>query len=90
MYNQIRNFILQLIPGYCVSDYIYMGIIIFIISGFLYSKKWTPFLITLIFSLVFKSLDFIILNQNASIVIQQFLHIITLPFLITVFYSKRN
>ncbi len=90
MYANFKSFLFQIVPGYCVSDLVYLGIIVFIISGFISSKKWTPFLSSLIFAIILKSLDFLVLNQNPNILVEQFLHIIILPLLLTVLYSKRS
>ncbi len=89
MYANFKNFIFQMIPGYCVSDFVYLGIIVFIIAGFLSSKKWTPFLATVIFAAVFKLLDLLVLNQNTTILFEQFLHMIVLPFVLTLLYSRK-
>lgn len=89
-YSILRNAILNVIPGYCVSDYVYLGMIVFIIAGFVSSKKWAPFFATIIFTLIWKILDFIILVQNAQIVIIQFLHMITLPLIVTILYRKKQ
>ena len=48
MYANIRSALFQLIPGYCVSDLVYLGVIVFIIAGFIATKKWTPFFASLI------------------------------------------
>ena len=90
MYATFRSYLFQLIPGYCVSDLIYLGMIVFILAGFLSSRKWTPFLSCLIFAFVFKLLDFLALGQTASAIIPQFLHMIALPFILTLLYSKRS
>ena len=86
MYANFKSFLFQMIPGYCVSDLVYLGVIVFIIAGFLSSKKWTP----VIFALVFKLLDLLVLNQSANILVEQFLHMIVLPFALTILYSKRS
>ena len=90
MYAQFKSFIFQMIPGYCVSDLIYLGMIVFILAGFLASKKWTPFFVTVIFALVFKLLDLLVLNQSAPVLVEQFLHIIALPFILTLLYSRKS
>ena len=89
MYANLRNIIFQAIPGYCVSDFIYLGMIIFIIAGFLSSKKWTPFLATVIFASIFKLLDLLVLNQNTTMLFEQFLHMIVLPFILTLLFSRK-
>ena len=90
MYSNFRSFLFNIIPGYCVSDLIYLGVIVFIIAGFISSKKWTPFLSTVVFALIFKLLDLLVLNQNANLVLTQFLHIIVLPFILTLLYSRKS
>ena len=90
MYLNFKNFIFQIIPGYCVSDFVYLGIIVFIIAEFLSSKKWTPFLATVIFAFIFKLLDLLVLNQNTTILFEQFLHMIVLPFILTLLYSRKS
>ncbi|MBR4315497.1 MAG: hypothetical protein IKP65_00805 [Alphaproteobacteria bacterium] len=90
MYANFKSFLFQMIPGYCVSDLVYLGVIVFIIAGFLSSKKWTPFFASVIFALVFKLLDLLVLNQSANILVEQFLHMIVLPFILTILYSKRS
>ena len=90
MYAQFKSFIFQMIPGYCVSDLVYLGMIVFIIAGFLASKKWTPFFATVIFALVFKLLDLLVLNQSAHVLVEQFLHMIVLPFILTLLYSRKS
>lgn len=89
MYANIRSALFQLIPGYCVSDLVYLGVIVFIIAGFIATKKWTPFFASLIFAVIFKTLDFLVLGQSAGVVFEQFLHIIVLPFVLTLLYSRR-
>ncbi len=90
MYSQLKTFIFRMIPGYNVSDLIYLGMIVFIIAGFLSSKKWTPFFSTVIFALIVKLLDLLVLGQSANVLVEQFLHIIVLPFIITLLYSRRS
>ena len=89
MYANIRIALFQLIPGYCVSDLVYLGVIVFIIAGFIATKKWTPFFASLIFAVIFKTLDFLVLGQSAGVIFEQFLHIIVLPFVLTLLYSRR-
>ena len=89
MYANIRSALFQLIPGYCVSDLVYLGVIVFIIAGFIATKKWTPFFASLIFAVIFKTLDFLVLGQSAGVIFEQFLHIIVLPFALTLLYSRR-
>ncbi len=89
MYANIRSALFQLIPGYCVSDLVYLGVIVFIIAGFIATKKWTPFFASLIFAIIFKTLDFLVLGQSAGVIFEQFLHIIVLPFVLTLLYSRR-
>ncbi len=89
MYANIRSALFQLIPGYCVSDLVYLGVIVFIIAGFIATKKWTPFFASLIFAVIFKTLDFLVLGQSAGVIFEQFLHIIVLPFVLTLLYSRR-
>ena len=88
MYSNIRNVILNTFP-YNVSQLIYIGMIIFVITGLLSSKKWMPFLYTLIFAFVIGSLDYLILNLSPVFVVKNFINTIILPFIITLFYSKR-
>ncbi len=89
MYLSLKKLLFQIIPGYCVSDLVYLGIVVFIIAGFISSKKWTPFLSTLIFAIIFKLLDLLVLNQPTNILVEQFLHMIILPLILTLLYSKR-
>ena len=89
MYASFKSFLFNIVPGYCVSDLVYLGVIVFIISGFLSSKKWTPFLSTVVFGVILKLLDFLVLKQSAGIVLSQFLHIIVLPFILTILYSRK-
>lgn len=89
MYANIRSALFQLIPGYCVSDLVYLGVIVFIIAGFIATKKWTPFFASLIFAVIFKTLDFLVLGQSAGVIFEQFLHIIVLPLVLTLLYSRR-
>ena len=90
MYAQLKTFIFRMIPGYNVSDLIYLGMIVFIIAGFLSSKKWTPFFSTVIFALIVKLLDLLVLGQSANVLVEQFLHIIVLPFILTLLYSRKS
>lgn len=90
MYSQIRSLVFQVIPGYCFSDFIYLGIIVFLITAFFSSKKWVPFIAVLIFAFVLKGFDLLLLRQSSSIVIEQFLHIILLPLILTVCYIRKN
>ncbi|MCR5506366.1 MAG: hypothetical protein K6F04_00790 [bacterium] len=90
MYANFKSLIFQMIPGYCVSDLVYLGVIVFIIAGFLSSKKWTPFFASFIFALVFKLLDLLVLNQPTNILVEQFLHMIVLPFILTLLYSRKS
>ena len=88
MYSNIRSLILNTFP-YNVSQLIYIGMIVFIIVGFLSSKRWLPFFSTLIFAFIISSLDYLILNIAPVFIIKNFINIIVLPFIITLFYSKR-
>ena len=88
MYSNIRSVILNSFP-YNVSQFIYIGMIIFIVTGFLSSKKWLPFLSTLIFAFVIGSLDYLILNISPIFIVKNFINMVALPFIITLFYSKR-
>lgn len=89
MYANLKNIIFHAIPGCVTSDLIYLGMIVFIIAGFISGKKWTPFVSTVIFAVVIKALDIFILHQDVNGVLEQFLHIILLPGIITLLYSKR-
>ena len=88
MYSNIRSVVLNTFP-YNVSQLIYIGMIVFVIVGFLTSKRWLPFFSTLIFAFIIGSLDYLILNISPIFIIKNFINIITLPFVITLFYSKR-
>ena len=88
MYSTIRSLILNNFP-YNVSQLIYVGMIIFIITGFLSSKKWLPFLTTLVIAFIIGSLDYLILSIAPVFIVKNFINMIVLPFIITLFYSKR-
>lgn len=88
MYSNIRSLILNTFP-YNVSQFIYIGMIVFIITGFLSSKKWLPFFTTLIVAFVIGSLDYLILSISSIFIVKNFINMIALPFIITLFYSKR-
>lgn len=90
MYSNFRSLLLYYIPGMGISDYIYLGMLIFIIADFFSHRKWGPFIITVIFSIAFKAADYILLNQASGLVIEQFLHMIFLPLVLSFLYTKRS
>ena len=89
MYSNFRALLLNAIPGSCFSDFIYLGMLVFIIAGFFSNKKWGPFITTVIFAFVFKGLDLLFLRQASGLVIEQFLHIVLLPVVISFLYARR-
>ncbi len=91
MYANLRNWIFTAIPGTCFSDFIYLGIIVFIIAGFFSSRRWGAFVATCIFAVVFKLLDWLVIpGQQLIPMIEQILHMIFLPLVITALYAKRK
>ncbi|MBD5398286.1 hypothetical protein HDR60_02140 [bacterium] len=90
MYSNFRVLLLNTIPGNCFSDFIYLGMLIFIIADFFSHKKWGPFIITVAFSIAFKACDYVLLNQSSSLVIEQFLHMIFLPLVLSFLYTRRS
>lgn len=86
MYANVRNLLLNIIPGVGMSDFIYLGIIVFIIAGFFSHRKWDAFISTLVFAVIFKVCDYLFgLGLSARI----FLNMVILPFIITLFYARR-
>ena len=86
MYGNLRNFLLNIIPGAGVANIIYLGIIVFIVAGFFSSRKWDAFISTLIFAVVFAVCDYLFLGHMSSGI---FLNLIALPFVITLLYARR-
>lgn len=91
MYSNFRSLLLNTIPGSCFSDFIYLGMLVFIIAGFFSNKKWGPFVATVIFAVIFKTLDWLVLaGQSSGLILEQFLHMIFLPLVISFLYSRRS
>ncbi|MGN0929738.1 MAG: hypothetical protein ACI4N3_03810 [Alphaproteobacteria bacterium] len=90
MYSNFRSLLLNTIPGSCFSDFIYLGMLVFIIADFFSHKKWGAFITTVVFAIIFKACDYILLNQSSGLVIEQFLHMIFLPLVLSFLYTRRN
>ena len=86
MYANLRNFLLNIIPGAGMANIVYLGVIVFIIAGFFSSRKWDAFISTLIFAVIFAVCDYLFLRSMSS---GMFLNLIALPFVITLLYARR-
>lgn len=90
MYADIRSFILGLIQGPHTSDYIYIGLIVYLISSFIVRKKWGSFVVVLVTAIIIKGMDMLLVGQSPYYVLLQFIHMILTPLLLTVFLKKSD
>ena len=86
MYANIRNLLLNAIPGVGMSDMIYLGIIVFIIAGFFSHRKWDAFISTIVFSVIFEVCDYLFGFGLSAVA---FLNMLVLPFVITLLYARK-
>jgi hypothetical protein len=90
MYQNLKSAILNLIPGSGVADNIYLGMIVFVIAGFFANKRWGAFIATVIFTAIYKGIDLVFYNVALSGLLEQAMHMILLPLVVTLLYSRKN
>jgi hypothetical protein len=88
-YVNLRNLIMNAIPGAGLANFVYLGMIMFVIVGLITYRKWAPFLLTAIFAAAVGFLDNSLLHLPVAACVQNAGHMIVLPFVITLLYFKR-
>jgi hypothetical protein len=85
MYSSLRNGIFSAldITGSYVAQYIYLGLIVFVISSFIVREKWSQFVGTLITGLVIIALDILFAGETLGTSVYHLLHFILMPLLVT-------
>jgi hypothetical protein len=90
MYSEIRGTILKIIPGSGDANYIYIGLIIFIITSFIVRQKWGAFFATVGVCVIIKVMDYFILPQTEYRTLVELVHFILAPLLITALLKKND
>ncbi len=88
MYAQIKTALFQIIPGFNEVNYIFFGVLVWIIGVYAIKTRWGAFFLTLVAALVMKGLDFSLLNEVGSNTIQEFAYIMGLPLILTLIQRR--
>ena len=89
LFVQIRNAIVNAIPGGTfAAEFVYIGMIIFMLCAMFMWRKWLPFVVTCVVVAILSLLEFWLAPQHLLIV-NYIPHMLVLPLIITLFYHKR-
>lgn len=89
-YANIRNLVLNAIPGAGLASFIYLGIIVFFAAGLISYRKWAPFVAAAIFTAAMGFLDYTFIGLQTPAILYHSLHMLVLPFIITFLYFGRR
>ncbi|MBN2676156.1 MAG: hypothetical protein JXR30_02780 [Alphaproteobacteria bacterium] len=88
LYANIKLTLFSLIPGAGMANLIYLGLIVWFISIYLSNTRWNAFVITLIFTLIFKGIDMLFLGQGASQILNESIHMLAVPLILTLINNR--
>jgi NO-binding membrane sensor protein with MHYT domain len=89
-YANLRSLVMGAIPGAGLASFVYLGIIAFFIAGLITYRKWAPFVATVIFTAIMGFLDQAIIGLATPQILYHSLHMLILPFMITLLYFGRR
>ncbi|MDR1477121.1 MAG: PAM68 family protein [Rickettsiales bacterium] len=89
-YINLRNLIMNAIPGAGLANFIYIGMIAFFIVGLLTYRKWMPFIVTAIFAAAIGFFDNSLVGISTTACVHNAAHMLVLPFIITLLYFRRG
>jgi hypothetical protein len=90
LYTNLRNLVLNSIPGAGLASFVYLGMLVFVIASLVTYRKWAPFIATLVFAAIMGFLDNAIVELGTPAILYHGMHMLMIPFLVTFLYFKRR
>ena len=89
LYAEFKSSLFSIIPGAGMANLIYLGMILWLIALYSSSRK-SAFFILLVVAGVFKGIDYLFLGHSLTSVLNEYVHMILIPLILTLLKGRAS